>query len=195
MIKKVLIIIVVLNLIGLINSCCETELNYKWIGVSSEIIDNSAVAPVISNSDSINKMAYGIRLHLKDSFLYYTHLPTFFNITYATSCDKKDVEIHTIKNIIIKTLYDFDDVKLKNADISNYFLARISTETTSNYSSILEIANRFNDKNSIDYKDDDSFDLFLMKQPSKIDTCRFQIEINLSDSSSISCTTRTIKLY
>ena len=194
MIKKILIIIAVLNLIGLINSCCETDLNYKWIGVSSEIIDNSAVDPVICHSDSVNKMAYGIRLHLKDSFLFYTHLPTFFNSTYATSCNKKYIGIHTIKNITIKTLYDFDDVKLKNADISDYFLARISIER-SYYSSIAEIANRLNDRDNLTYDDDDTFDLFLMKQPSKTDTCRFKIEINLSDSSSISCTTRTIKLY
>lgn len=200
MIKRVLIIILSLNLIGIIISCCEEDVNYKWIRVSTELIDNSGNAPVISNLDKINKNAFGIRVFLQDSILYYSYLPKFYNTAYATSCSRNYIASNTVKEIAVKTLYDFDGLKTKNSEISDYFTARLSQDIKSDYYSISEIVSKFNDRNNLHNADEhgnneEAFDLFLMKQPNKIDTCQFQIEIKFTDEKSIKCLTRKLILF
>ncbi len=201
MIKRAIIILVVVNLTGFIISCCEEVIHFKWIKLTSELIDNSESVPKITDLDSINRQAFGINLSLQDSVLFYSSIiPQFINTASATSCARHYEGSNTIKDVIIKTLYDFDGLKLKNSDISEYFSARLSQDINSNYSSISEIVAKFNNRNTLNNRDvhgneDKSFDLFLMDPITAIDTCQFQIEIRFSDSTSISCITRKFKLY
>ena len=200
MIKRALIIIAVINLIGIINSCCEEDINYKWIRVSTELIDNSGNAPIITSLDRINKKAFGIRVYLQDSVLYYSYLPKFYNTAYATSCSHNYIAANSVKDISVKTLYDFDSIKTKNSEISDYFTSRLSQDINSDYYNISEIVSKFNNRNNLHNADkngnnEDSFDLFLMKQSNTNDTCQFQIEIKFTDETSIKCLTRKLILF
>lgn len=200
MIKRFLIIVVVANLVGIVMSCCKEDIYFKWVRISTELIDNSGIVPNVTSMDRINKNAFGIRIYLQDSILYYACLPRFYNSAYATTCARNYISSSVIKDVSVTTLYDFDEVKTKGTEMSDYFTARLSQDYKSDYCSIPDIIIKFNDRNSFPNldgygRDKEAFDLFLMEQSNKKDTCQFQVEIKFKDETSIKCLTRKLILF
>lgn len=199
MTKKVLIIICVIQLLGIIQSCCEEEIGCFWKDFSLENIDNSDINPVISNQIRINKKAYGIRVNMIDSLLWenYANL-NFTQNAKATSCAQKYIVKKIINNIQIMLL-------IKNSpttgalDVTKQFKVRRASETNNKYISILEIINVLNSPNTFNESSfnstSSSFDLYLIDNVDIRDTCYFKINLQFNDNSILSHETSPVFLY
>jgi hypothetical protein len=197
MIKKCLLIICIIKIIGLIQSCCEENMNCFWKDFSIENIDNSNINPLITNQIQIRKKAYGIRVNMMDSLLYYANLNLVQNVN-ATSCGQNYIvnkKINKIQIIVLNKNYS----QIDSIDVSKNFKARKSSETNTKYITIQAIIDYLNSADTFNDNSyrliSSSFDLYLMDTINIQDTCRFKLNLQFYDNSVLSHETSELVLY
>lgn len=194
MIKKVLIIILTINLITLIQSCCTEEYQYKWTDFSIGILDNSGEYPVLTDNKEVNKNALGLRITLQDTVMYLAQNFTLVNECYATSCAEEYTRINNLSSIKIITLLDYSSKYPKDSDITQLFMARESGNTKSTYISIDQIISNVNGS-SHTYNGYSDFDLYLIDTTALIEEQRFKVQLTMSDGNIFTQESDTLKFY
>lgn len=187
MLRKALTLLLFFQLAGLVVSCCEDEIRYKWIDLSLSLLDNSALIPVITEADSVPMKAFGIRVDLEDTIWYASSLPSIYSTAYATSCDEVYVGSHSIIDIRIKTIGAFSSNVPAASDISEFFLFRLPGEPHADYFSLENVIGKITLSGAVD--------LYLMKPPVERGLYQFQVEVLLSDGITHSSTSREVLLY
>lgn len=194
MIKKVLIVILAVNVISLIQSCCTEEYQYKWTDFSLNILDNSGEYPVLIENKEVNKNALGLRVTLQDTVIYFAQNFKLMNECYATSCAEKYTRIHNLSTIKIITLLDYSSKYPKDSDITKLFIARESGNTKSLYISIDQIISNVNGS-SHNYNGYSDFDLYLVDTTATIGEQRFEVQLTMSDGNIFIQESDTLKFY
>lgn len=195
MIKKAIILLVIVHVFSIIQSCCTTEFEIAWNNFSIDILDNSGEYAVIDTTNEVNKKALGFRIALLDTSLYY-HMASnfsFINTCNATSCASIFISSNKITSLKITDLCDYSNIYPKNSDITTFFKARISSNERGFYSPINSVITYMN-KASL-YENENKFDLYLIDTTANIGNHKFEIEIQMSDGLVLKQTTDTLKLY
>jgi len=197
MIKKSLLIICIIKILGLIQSCCEENINCYWKDFTIDNIDNSNINPLITNQIQIRKKAYGIRVTMIDSLLYYANLNLVQNVN-ATSCGQNYIVNKKINKIQIIVL-NKNNLQIDSIDVSKNFKARKSSETNSKYITMQAIIDYLNSPDTFNETSfnstDSSFDLYLMDTINIQDTCKFKLNLLFYDNSVLSHETSELVLY
>lgn len=174
--------------------CLDTVLkNYSNLSITVDNLDNGGEKPVVTNSTTVPKNAYGIKVNFHREIVAFNKkaLPTFFQSAYAFSCEcPPPLEILAKDSIVtfkIFSVYDFDSNHSSNSDISEFF-------KIFNYDSYSTINVYLNSKiNYGHYYSNSAWTLYdeselkfemtlLLMTPPKINTTnKFRIQITLSD--------------
>lgn len=194
MIKKVFIIILTVNVISLIQSCCTEEYQYKWTDFNFEIIDNAGDYPVLTDNKEVNKKALGFRVTLQDTVMYLAQNFKLVNECYATSCAEKYTRTHNLSSIKIKSLLVYSQKYPKDSDITELFMARDSENSKGTYITIEEIISKVNES-SHDYNGYNNFDLYLIDTTGLIGAQRFEVQLTVSDGNIFVQESDTLTLY
>lgn len=194
MIKKALIILLALNVISLIQSCCTEEYQYKWTDFSIDVIDNTGESLLITENKEVNKKALGFRVTLQDTVMYLAQSFKLMNECYATSCAEEYIRVHNLSSIKIKTIFDYSSKYPKDSDITNLFMARESGNTESAYISIDQIISNVNGSTH-SYNGYSNFDLYLIDTTANIGEQIFEIQLTTSDKNLFIQKTDTLILY
>ena len=192
-----LIVLFALPLLDVFYSCCNcnddvVDHYYSFSDFSVKNIDNSGQNPLESEQEEINKNAYGIRLYINKELLSNSEKSTnnkcylFSSSAYAFSCDCDFSSynlVNPIQSIKIFTLQDFNNEKLANSDISEYFNVIHTYKTVEE--SIEDINKVFN-RTSLDI----FVDYLLMNAPSPENiNHQFRVEITLENEEIINLET------
>lgn len=131
---KILLLLLALPLLDVMYACCNCNvlLEEKFFvnsGFSIKNIDNSGVEPILSDAQSINKNAFGLRFNVNrqiiSSIKNETYQTLFSQGAYAFSCDcGPDVTydpVDKVESIKIITLNNFNSEKPANSDVTEYF--------------------------------------------------------------------------
>ncbi len=194
MIKKALIIILTVNVISLIQSCCTEEYQYKWTDFNFEIIDNTGEYPVLTDEKELNKNALGFRVTLQDTVMYLAQSFKLINECYATSCSEKYTRTHNLSSIKIKSLLEYSQKYPKDSDITELFMARDSENSKGTYISIEEIISKVNESFH-NYNGYNNFDLYLIDTTAVIGEQRFEMQLTMSDGNILIQKSDTLTLY
>ena len=193
MIKKALLILLIINTISIIQSCCTEEYRYKWTGFKVGVIDNSGAFPELTNDRKVNKNALGFRITFLDT-VFFAQMFKLINECYATSCAEEYTRIHNLSTVKIKTLFDYSQEYAKNSDVSELFMARETENTKAKYISIDEMILKANER-ARNYRIPNDFDLYLIDTASSGGEQQFEIVLSLSDGTSYNNMTDTLMLY
>jgi len=196
MIKKGLLIICLFKLIGLIQSCCEENINCYWKDFTMENIDNSDVKPLVTSQLNIRKKAYGIRVTMIDTILFYANLNLMQNVN-ATRCGDNYIVNNKLSKIQIMVI-NKNNSAVDSLDVSTSFMARKSNEISNKYVTIQAIIDYLNSPDTFNedrYRLTNLFDLYLMDTTNIQDTCKFKINLQFYDNSVISHETSELVLY
>jgi hypothetical protein len=196
---KVLILLVLPFAAQVIVACCGECLDTILKNYSNKImtvanLDNSGIQPVVTNSSSVSKDAYGIKINIQRELVACAEksMLTFFSSAYAWSCQCPPTLAMVAKDSIISfkvfTVYDFDADHPANSDVSEFF--RVPEFNV--YNTIPEYLNFQSRFAYYQYSypkwtlfDDEQLDfeitLLLMTPPKIKTTNQFKIEITLSD--------------
>lgn len=170
--------------------CIEPVLkNYSNLSMTLGNLDNSGEKPIITNSKTVPKNAYGIGVSFQRELVACSKksFPTFFQSAYAFSCNcPPELQImakDSITAVKIFTVYDFDDSHSARSDISDYFKVY-------KYNSFVSIAEYLNSMNDYIYSGWTLYDeselefevtLLLMTTPKIDKTNKFKVQVTLSD--------------
>lgn len=170
---KILLLLLALPLLDVMYACCNCNvlLEEKFFvnsGFSIKNIDNSGVEPILSDAQSINKNAFGLRFNVNrqiiSSIKNETYQTLFSQGAYAFSCDcGPDVTydpVDKVESIKIITLNNFNSEKPANSDVTEYF------RTQKNYLEVDEIVRKLNSFYFDSLQETEYFDLLLMVSPS-----------------------------
>ena len=182
MLKKTLTILLIINSVPIIQSCCTDEYQYEWTGFNIGVIDNSGEFSVLTNDPKVNKRALGFRITFRDT-VYLAQAFKLMNESYATSCGQEYTRTHNLSAVKIKTLSDYSQEYAMNADVSELFMAREAGNNRTKYLSIGEMILKVNDT-SRNYRIANDFDLYLMDTTSISGQQQFEIVLSLSDGTS-----------
>jgi hypothetical protein len=183
MIKKSLIIVVFINSISIIQSCCTEEYRYEWTGFEIAVIDNSGEFPELTNNKQVDKNAFGFRITFLDT-VYLAQAFKLINACYATSCAEEYTRIHNLSSVKIKTIFDYSQKYAMNSDVSELFRARETGNNRTKYISIGQMISKLNES-SRDYRVLNDFDLYLIDTASFSREQQFEIVLSLSDGTSL----------
>jgi hypothetical protein len=198
-IRKIGVILLIAFTIRLSFSCCDCPptISYKYTFDAIELfhIDNSGQTPVITDSGIIPKEAYGLQIECSLGQLAFHQSSGFasFNSLYAVDCfcppDFQYVAQDTISAIKILCLNDFDSTHPANSEICDYF--KVLTYIT--YHTLQQF---------IDYPENIYYErpekeviaIYLMQAPTITGEHRFQVEIELSNGTTLNSTSTPISL-
>lgn len=157
-------------------------------------LDNAAVAPRVSDSDSVNKNAYGIRINIERTLVAATQGHwDFGNSAYANRRECFAAEYHpasAIETIRIITLHDFDATHQAGADLSAYF-KQVKSGKFSELESLYDVAAQVFYGNILMPLE---ADVLLIKAPEYTGIHAFVVEAYLQDGTVMKDTT-TVQLY
>jgi hypothetical protein len=195
---KVLVLLSLPFMAQVFAACCEcldTVLkNYSNKIMTVANLDNSGIQPVVTNSSSVPKNAYGIKVEIQREIVACAQkqIPTFFSSAYALSCECPPTLAIAAKDSIVSfkvfSVYDFDDDHPANSDISEFFRVTdydayatipqyLSTQSSFRYS-------RFGySKWTLTAEDQLNFEitLLLLTAPKINSANKFRVDITLSD--------------
>lgn len=200
-INKIILILILPLMVEIIVSCCNcpetTFLNYTNCNLNVCNLNNSGASPIISQSDTIPKKAYGIKVSImrsentcklkrNNSFLIQSAY------AYACSCPSEFeyIPLDSIVSISITTIHDFDSEHLRSSDISEYF----HVFEYQNFISIDDYINIIETKIPDYMESTFEFDLFLMTPPMLGTEHQFEVKIKLSDGRILNAQTEKIVL-
>ena len=187
--------------IRLIISCnpCDcpetTTYKYKFDSVKILHIDNSGQTPVVVDTGTIPKEAYGLQLECSLSKLAFHKSSDFtgFNSSYAFECfcppETQYFAQDTISEIRITSLNAFDNTHPVNSEISDYF--KVLT-----YNTYITIQKYIDYPETIYYGEPyiEIIRIFLMQPPLITGEHRFKVEIELSGGLILTSTSSLINL-
>lgn len=182
----------------LITGCCDcpesTMLSYENCQLIVENLDNAGADPVITETDTILKEAYGIRLLVERSQPMCQHntIPGFGSAVFATSCSCDPDVIYTAIDsasaIKIITLNYFNSEYPANSDVSELFL-------TPKYEPVSTVLSRVGE--NVNYTFDEpnlNVDLLLFTPPQGSGTYRFKLIIEFTDGKILESQTKPVYL-
>lgn len=193
----VFLIILGLPLLDVFYACCNctndtVEKFYINSGLSLINLDNSGEQPIETNSASINKNAYGVRLKINREALTFNlkaeNKFLFTSSAYAFSCDCPPTVTYDpkykVEYIKIVTLQDFNADKPANSDVTEYF------KTPKLYLDATEIVSKLNDDFWEKLKEQESIDLLLMTPPTHFNTThQFKMIISFENKPNVELVT------
>jgi hypothetical protein len=200
-IHKVLVILLFPLLMELMVSCCDCLetifANYTHCDLTTYNIDNGGAKPRISQSNIINKKAFGIRLVInRNKNLCSLKAPnsSYFQSAHAFSCDCpsefQQLPLDTITSLKILTINDFDDSHAESMDVSEYFYA-----FKNNRFSTIDKFIEFQETILLDPSPSPfELDLLLMTPPTIGTAHQFNVVIELSDGRVFNSRTGVITL-
>src|SRR5690554_3468743 len=106
-INKVLFLLMLPLLLEVLVACCTCEtpvyFNYTNCNMVIKNLDNSEIEPVVTESNSIAKQAFGLRIEIsrnEDICKLTPSRSVFFQSAYATSCEcPPEFEYHALDSI------------------------------------------------------------------------------------------------
>lgn len=185
----------------LLVACCDCYepmyFNYTNCSMSVSNLDNTGSKPVVTQSNTISKEAYGIRVEINRNENICKVKPNHsivFQSAYAMSCDcppeLQYLPLDSITDIKLISLNDFDSEHLANADVSNYFYISGGNQFT-------EISKFIENDYSVLYNFTNpglEFDLLLMFPPTLGTEHQFTVEVELSDGRILNVQTEVLEL-
>ena len=187
-INKIILVLMVPLMVELVVSCCNcietTYLNYTHCGLTIKNLDNSGASPVVAQSNSISKNAYGIRLSIKRSENYCELKRSnsfFIQSVYATSCDCPPefqyMPLDSIVSVKLTTYSDFDSEHLAGSDITDLFYVYSGNEFTEISEYLKHVETELYHFINPTFQ----FDILLMSPPTIGMAHEFEVLIELSD--------------
>ena len=175
-------------MVELVVSCCNcietTYLNYTHCGLTIKNLDNSGASPVVAQSNSISKNAYGIRLSIKRSENYCElkrNNSFFIQSVYATSCDCPPefqyMPLDSIVSVKLSTYSDFDSEHLAGSDITGLFYVYSGNEFIEISKYLKHVETELYNLMNPTFQ----FDILLMSPPIIGMAHEFEVLIELSD--------------
>lgn len=204
--KKVILIFLVMTSILIlsiiIESCCHAkDYKFEWKTISLKYLDktineNERIFGKESSSDVFQFDKFGVRI-LFHGDLITKNLIDFSLIQTANAqvdCFNNYAPKYKIDKIQIETLADFDELKLHNSDISNYFKATKYNGMLVSIEDLLNDNNKINGESTNESVLDQSIDLFLIESPKTDSIFRFVVKIHFNNDMTLIDTTKTIKI-
>lgn len=198
-IRKIGVILLIAFTVRLSLSCCDcpetNTFKYTFDSIQLFHLDNSGKKPVIVNSGTIPKEAYGMQIEFSLGPMASGSIPdlTLFNSACAYDCfcppEFEYVAEDTISGMKIISLNDFDDTHPADSDISEYFKVHTGMvyRTFQEYTDHPE--NIYFDKPSRE-----DIEILLMQPPTFTGQHQFRAEIELSDGTTLVATSTLISL-
>lgn len=188
-------------MIQLIVACCDcldpTYFNYTNCSLTINILDNSGAEPIVIQSNTIPKEAFGIRVIInrnEDICKAKTRKSIFFQSAYAIYCDCPPefqyLPLDSITSVKIFTIKDFDSEHLENTDVSDYFFVYRRHEFYKIDEYIEGIETIVYD---FEYQPFE-FDLLLMSTPTISTEHQFKMAVELSDGRTLNALTEVLEL-
>lgn len=199
-INKIILILTIPLMVEFAISCCDcketTFLNYTNCSLTINNLDNSGVSPVITQSTSISKNAYGIRISINRSESICEvkrNNSLLIQSAYATSCDcppeVQYMPLDSIVSVIIITSNDFDSEHLRGSDVSKLFYVFKGNEFTKLSEYIENLETELYDYVTPTFE----FDILLMSPPTIGIEHQFEVSIKLSDGRILNAQTGKIE--
>ena len=187
-INKIILVLMLPLILELVVSCCNcietTYLNYTHCGLMIKNLDNSGASPVVAQSNSISKNAYGIRLSIKRSENYCELKRSnsfFIQSVYATSCDCPPefqyMPLDSIVSVKLSTYSDFDSEHLAGSDITGLFYVYSGNEFIEISKYLKHVETELYNLMNPTFQ----FDILLMSPPIIGMAHEFEVLIELSD--------------
>ncbi|MGV8091386.1 MAG: DUF5034 domain-containing protein [Mangrovibacterium sp.] len=200
-INKIILILMLPLMVELIVSCCDCLetifFDYTNCSLTINNLDNSDATPIIAQSKSISKKAYGIRVSINRSeniCEVERNNSLFIQSAYATSCDcppeSQYMALDSIVSVAITTCNDFDSEHLGCSDVSELFYVFERNEFTSIPEYIGNVKTELYDFMNPTFE----FDLLLMSPPTIGIEHQFEVTIELSDGRILNAQTGIIEL-
>ena len=199
-IQKVFVVIFLYFLFQLVISCCDcpkSSIHYfKYKSIITSNLDNSDEIPIVSETNVIPKIAFGIRLKLSFVSLLTCNNAAHigFSQLYAYDCfcppTDQFIVSDTLCAIDIRTVYDFDDSHPANSIITEYFKVFVSDR----YYPITDFIKNQHSIKQYSKPENQIIDLFLLTPPRHSGEHRFRIEIKISDYGALSTMTQAVNL-
>jgi hypothetical protein len=193
---------IIMILCIIIESCCNiSDYKFEWKNMSLRYLEKTInqddrIYGNETTSDEFIFDRFGLRLMLDGDIIAnnFIGFSLIQNVNAQVDCFNNYSPKYKIDNIQVETLSDFDESKLQNSDISNYFKASL-------YNGILvSIEDYLNDNNEINGDGNSesfliqSIDLFLTEPPKKDSLFRFVIKIHFENDTTFCDTTKTVKI-
>lgn len=188
-------------LVELIVACCNcletTYFKYTNCSITINNLDNSGAKPIVSQTNTISKHAFGIRVAINRNENTCEVIPNkslIFQTASATSCDcppeVQYLPLDSIVSVAISTINAFDAEHLENSDVSKYFYVFHGNEFTGIDEYIGNIDNILYDFANPAYV----FDLLLMTPPTIGIEHQFKVTVKLSDGRIFNALTGLLEL-
>lgn len=178
---------------------CDDSIHFSYSNCSMTIsnLDNSGAEPVVTQSNTISKDAFGIRVEIFRNEHICKVKPNnsfIFQSAYAMSCDCPPeflyFPVDSIIDLKITSLKDFDSEHLADADVSEYFYVRDGN----NFTALAKYLD-WNLSVAYDYTNPSlEFDLLLMYPPTMGAEQQFAVAIELSDGRVFNAQTEVLQL-
>ena len=186
----------------IIESCCHTtDYKFEWKNISLKYLDktineNDRIYGIESSSDVFSFDKFGLRIMFQGDLIA-QNLINFSLIQTANAqvdCFNNYAPKYKIDNIQIETLADFDEYKLHNSNISSYFKATKYNGILLSIEDLLKDMNEINGDSRHESALDQSIDLFLIESPTIDSIFRFVIKVHLDNDTTLTDTTKTVKI-
>lgn len=188
-------------MVELIVACCDciepTYFNYTNCSITINNLDNSGAEPIVTQSNTISKDAFGIRVVInrnENICKVETNKSLFIQSAYATSCDCPPefqyLPLDSITSVKIITVNDFNSEHLENTEVSEYFFVYRGHE----FYKIDEYVDNI-ETTLYDFENPTlEFDLLLMSPPTIGTEHQFQVTVELSDGRIFNAQTELLEL-
>lgn len=198
---KVILILILPLLVEIVVSCCNcsdtTFINYTNCSLNVFNLDNSGPDIRISQSDTIPKNAFGLKISInrsENTCELIRNNSLFIQSANAYDCfcppEFEYLPLDSIVSISIITKNDFDTEHLKSSDVSEYFYVF----NGSGYTSLIGYFDNIIAKISDYFETAYELDLLLMTPPNIGTEHQFEINVELSDGRNFNNQTRKIIL-
>jgi len=198
---KVILILMLPLLVEIVISCCNctdtTFINYTNCSLNVFNLDNSGSAIRISQSDTLSKEAYGIRISIyrsENTCELIRNNTLFIQSVSAIHCscppEFEYLPLDSIVSVSIITKNDFDAEHLKSSDVTEYFYVTNGSGYISFKGYFDNIIAKISDYFETAYE----LDLLLMTPPNIGAEHQFEINVELSDGRNFNNQTRKIIL-
>ncbi len=201
-VNKIILILMLPLIVELVISCCcdcieTTFLDYTNCSLTINNLNNSGVSPVVTESNSISKNSYGIRLSIKRNENVCKVKRTnsiFIQSAYATSChcppEFQYMPLDSIISVKITTINDFDTNHSRHSDVTELFYEFQRNEFTAISDYVQNIETNLYDIINSPFE----FDILLMSPPTIGVEHEFEVSIELSDKRILNAKTGIIEL-
>jgi hypothetical protein len=185
----------------IIDSCCpKADTKFEWTSFTVGFVEKPSKDDILNYFESTNSEIFynklGIKLSLKGKFVANNtiNFSLFKPLNAAFDCFYYFQPKYKITKLQVLPLSDYDQNKLKNSDLSDYF------KVLGNNGKLLSVSDFIKDQNDINgvIRDDSRYNepiiLFLQNAPSIDSLFNFVINVKLENDVIFSDTTTVIKI-